>query len=263
MAVPRAAGPLHATASAFSEPSARKQRGLIAKKSQSAIEAFTAWGAAALAPTALLAGLRRKRVVARLRDEASRPATWATLQRALRRAEARSNHDRYAQILLRTIAALSGAGHHEDVLQILDDAHFDRVSSRGHRYLAVYGALAHLQLGQVAEARNILDGVDGTLDGAWEEWHLALDAVAAAAVGRRREATALASWISDERYAHERTVAQAHTLAAAGRRVEAQRALMRLQSDHDDPRLQSLQFVPGPATALATAVVMKKGSPFR
>jgi len=225
--------------------------------------AVLAWCLVAHALPGLVGLTRRDRMVARLRRSVSRRATLMVLHRKLRRAEAGRNHDQYARALVHTVDVLSRAGFHEEVLEHLDRARFDRINSRGARYLAVYGALAHLHLGQMDEARNVLDGIEGSLDGVWEEWRLAIDAVAAAAVGRRREAKALASWIVDERYALERAVAQAHAFAAEGRRADAQRTLLRVQVEHDDPALESLYLVPGPATPLATAVLTGKGSPFR
>ncbi len=205
---------------------------------------------------------RKARLVARL-GSADGPRALVTLFRRLRVAEQSTDHERYAHTLLDTVDTLCRASLHEELLELLDDARYDRINARGSRYLAVYGALSHMHLGQMDDARNVLDGIEGSLDGPWEEWRLAIDAITAAAVGRRREAKALASWIADERYALERAVAEAHAFAAEGRRAEAQQTLMRVQVEHDDPTLHSFHLVKGPASALARTLVSGKGSPFR
>jgi hypothetical protein len=211
----------------------------------------------------LVAPLRRDRVVARLRSPRTSRRTLVRVHRELRLAARSRDHDRYARELLRTVDTLCRAGFYEELLELLDQTQYDRINARGCRYLAVYGALAHMHLGQMDDARNVLDGIEGSLDGPWEEWRLAIDAITAAAVGRRREAKALASWIADDRYALERAVAEAHAFAAEGRRAEAQRTLMRVQAEHDDPALDSFHLVRGPASALARTLVSGKGSPFR
>lgn len=229
----------------------------------SIVGAIVAWGLALRALPELLVPARRDRMVARLTSAATRRESLLTLHRQLRRAEASGQHDRYARQLLQTVDTLCRAHFYEELLELLDRARYDRINARGCRYLAVYGALAHMHLGQMDDARNVLDGIEGTLDGPWEEWRLAIDAITAAAVGRRREAKALASWIADDRYALERAVAEAHAFAAEGRRADAQRTLMRVQVEHDDPSLQTFHLVKGPATALARTLVTGKGSPFR
>ncbi|NIR61502.1 MAG: hypothetical protein GWO02_19415, partial [Gammaproteobacteria bacterium] len=209
------------------------------------VGAFIAWAYVIKLLPGVIAPARRARVVASLKSPRTSRRARATLLRELRVAELSGDHDRYARQLLRTVDAFCRAGFYEELLELLDRARYDRVNARGCRYLAVYGALAHIHLEQMEEARNLLDGIEGSLDGSWEEWRLAIDAITAAAVGRRREAKALASWMNDDQYALEREVAEAHALAAEGRRAEAQQALMRVQDEHDDPELESLQMVPG------------------
>lgn len=197
------------------------------------------------------------RLVSRLRDPERRAAAISELRARLQRAQARGDILLLEDAIRHALEPLILAGCWDDV------AWFASHAKGTHRrtfeqWLCGVHALAELHAGDPAAAARALEGV--AIEGGWlvsiEALRLALAGDGAGALERleevpRRPGAAVI---------HQRRLAQVHGLVAVGRREEARKELLVMQSEGS---LEAALEPVGPASGLAASMLGGASGPFR
>lgn len=217
---------------------------------------------AAAAAAVLFASYREqivvRRLVSELRDPTRRPRAVARLRRRVDVALVGGDAARIEDAIRFAVEPLIIAGCWDDVDWFARHARGGRIAFR--KWMAGVHALAHLHAGDAPAAAVAL--ADVPLEG---PWLLAVDAMRLAFDGRGDEA--LERLGAPPRKAglailHQWRLAEAHALAAAGRREEALARLRAMKEDGTDV-LASVLDPAGPASGLAASLLAGGGGPFR
>ncbi len=203
------------------------------------------------------------RIVAALRDPERRDGAIAELRRKVDRAFQARDIGAIEDALRFAIEPLVITGFWDDVAAFASRATPDHVRPAFARWLAGVHALAELHRGELDEAEAALAAVE--IEGSWL---LAVDALRLAVQGDGEAALARLGPLPMKKMGlaarFQRDLAQVHAWVAVGRRDEARTLLEAALERKDQPFLDAVVRLEGPASPLARSVLAGTGAgPFR
>lgn len=217
-----------------------------------------------LTPFRRVHALARSLTVDPTRAEARRELL--SLVRGAQPADARA-YRVHASLVLTVVGALAEARLWDDAAALLATLDLDRLTPALRATHAISLANCRAYLGEHEAARALLEALERPLSfRPLEEAAATSDALLLALTGEPREALARVEALgvtTEPKLSRAHEITRAHAYEALGETESARAALHRLREAHGEDGLLRVQASNGPASALATALLTSRDTPYR